>query len=118
MRVYYPNREGDGGEAWESRQSLPEPRAGSSAAALVNSVYVAGGGAKEDGSSLDVLRYDEQADKWSSLEPAPASFGAQAAVVALDTKIHLLGGSTGGQAQPLHLAYQAVYTVLIPAVSR
>lgn len=118
VRVYYPNREGDGGEAWESRQSLPEPRAGSSAAALVNSVYVAGGGAKEDGSSLDVLRYDEQADKWSSLEPAPASFGAQAAVVALDTKIHLLGGSTNGQAQPLHLAYQAVYTVLIPAVSR
>jgi len=112
--VYYPNREGDGGDAWETRKKLPEPRFGLSAAALVNSIYVAGGGVAADGGSLDVLRYDEQADAWSALEPAPVNFGAQASVLAVDTKIHVLGGKD----RPLHLAYQAIYTVLIPAVSR
>jgi DNA-binding CsgD family transcriptional regulator len=116
--AYFPNREEEGGQAWESRQRLPEPRSGLSAAGLINAIYVVGGGIKEDGSSLDALRYDEQGDAWSVLEPLPRSFGAQTALVALDTRLHLLGGEVEGQAQPLHLTYQAVYTVLIPAVSR
>ncbi len=116
--AYYPNREDDGEKAWEERKALPEPRAGLSATALLNTIYVSGGGVKQDGASLDALRYDEQSDRWNSLEPAPQSYGEKTALVALDTRVHLLGGETGGQAQALHLSYQAVYTVLIPAVSR
>ncbi len=116
--AYYPNREEEGGQAWEPRKTLPEPRVGLSAAGLINAIYVVGGGVKEDGSSLDALRYDEQGDSWSVLEPYPQNFGAQTALAALDTKLHLLGGEAEGQIQPMHLAYQAVYTVLIPAVSR
>lgn len=116
--AYYPNREDEGDKAWEARQNLPEPRAGLSAAGLINALYVVGGGTKEDGSSLDVLRYDELSDTWNVLEPLPKNVGAQTALVALETRLHLLGGEVEGQALPLHLAYQAVYTVLIPAVSR
>ncbi len=116
--AYYPNREEDGEKAWEARKRLPEPRAGVGAAAMLNAIYVSGGGVKEDGASLDALRYDEQNDAWTPLEQAPQSYGDKAALVALDTRIHLLGGEIEGQAQALHLSYQAVYTVLIPAVSR
>lgn len=116
--AYFPNREEEGGKAWETRQSLPEPRSDLSAVGLVNAVYAVGGGLKEDGSSLDALRYDEQTDVWSALESPPQNFGAQTALVALDTRLHLLGGEAEGKILPLHMTYQAVYTVLIPAVSR
>jgi len=65
-----------------------------------------------------MYRYDEQSNDWAALEDAPVPIGSQTELIALDTKIHLLGGVINGSAQTTHLAYQAVYTVLIPAVSK
>lgn len=117
LRVYFPNRETASEPAWEARAALPEPLVGASAVALVNGLYTTGGSKEGDG-SFKMYRYDEQSNDWAALEDAPVTIGAQSLLIVLDTKIHLLGGMISGAAQPAHLAYQAVYTVLIPAISR
>lgn len=117
VRVYYPNREAGGEAAWERREELPEPLSGLNAVALVNAIYVTAQNSGEEGGQT-LLRYNEQSDDWEVLETAPQALGSRAALVALDTKIHILGGQAGGQPSAAHLTYQAIYTVLIPAVSR
>jgi len=118
MRVYFPNREISGESAWESRSNMPATPIGSGAVAMVNSIYALGDSSDAATGSFKIFRFDEASNIWTELENAPVVIGNQAELVALNTKIHILGGNIDGTVQPAHLAYQAVYTVLIPAISR
>jgi len=85
---------------------------------LAGGLYLAGGSGDNGTVSLPFLKYDEINDQWDALEDPIDSAGEQLSLIALDTRIHFFGGSFQGVGHTAHKAYQAIYTVLIPAISR
>lgn len=118
MLVFFPDRMDEGEGDWESRSSLPVPREGSSMASLAGGLYLAGGTDLNGNSSLPLIKYDETNDAWEEVEAPLVPLGDQVSLIALDTHIHIFGGKIDNQPQPVHTAYQAIYTVLIPAITR
>ncbi len=118
MLAYYPQRETSGEAAWESRSGPLENRAGFSLVALAESLYLAGGSSTQQEGGLPILRYDENQDRWEILDLPPVPIGNQPGLAAIGNYIHVFGGVINATAQSEHLAYQAIYTVLIPAISR
>lgn len=116
--VYFPNRAGTNEPAWETRAPLPGGRSGFGAAALAEGIYIAGG-LGGDWQPLDtVLRFDEASNTWETIEDSPLPVGVDCGLVAFNTRLHLIGGLVNEQVEAQHQAYQALYTVLLPAVSR
>jgi N-acetylneuraminic acid mutarotase len=118
LLAYYPQRESAGEAAWESRSGLPENREWISLVALAENLYLVGGSSDQESARLPILRYDENTNQWESLDQPPVAIGAQPGVAAIGNHIHFFGGDLAGTAQSEHLAFQAIYTVLIPAISR
>lgn len=118
VSVYYPNRTDEDPAIWEPRAALPQPRQGGGMTALAGTLYLAGGTGERGETSLPLIRYDEGRGAWEEGEVPPVTLGYLPAVIPLDTQIHILGGEIDGKVQPTHIAYQAIYTVLIPAITR
>lgn len=110
--AFYPQRAAGGEAPWEYLAPLPEPRTRASAATLAGMVYLAGG--EGEGG---LLQFQPRTGRWLALESAgrpPAGVGP--ALVALETRLHLLGGRTPGGLSDRHRAYQAIYTLLAPMI--
>ncbi|MHB1120865.1 MAG: Kelch repeat-containing protein [Bellilinea sp.] len=117
-QVFYPNRLENAENTWESRANLPDKREGGNMVSLAGSLYLAGGKDDNKNDSLPLIKYDETKDVWEEVETSRAPLGDRLSLIALDTRIHVFGGNINGQAQNAHTAYQAIYTVLIPAITR
>lgn len=117
VMVYYPSRERAGNPAWEERAPMPEARYGMGAAALANMIYIIGG---EDGSvpeeGFQPLQYLVLSNQWARFERAPSATGSQLVLLALDTRLHVIGGQTAAGLSALHQTYQAIYTISLPSV--
>ena len=116
--AFYPNREKDDPTAWEQKPPLPRGRKNLRAAVLADGVYVAGGVNQIDQPITDILRFNESSGVWEVLEPPPLLVSADTALAASQTRLHFLGGTLGMRTVAYHQAYQALYTVVLPAVSR
>ncbi len=116
--VFYPNRERGDPAAWEQRPSLPQGRKNLRAAVLADGVYVVGGENQIGQPITEILRFNETSGLWEVLEPPPLIISADTALAASQTRLHFLGGTVGMRTVALHQAYQALYTVVLPAVSR
>jgi DNA-binding CsgD family transcriptional regulator/N-acetylneuraminic acid mutarotase len=116
-RVYYPERDLNQGNPWEELAPLPAGRYGMGAASLVNGIYVVGGlGSGSFDTALPPLEYDAQINQWVQFEAPPEPVGAFPALLASGTQLHILGGQTPNGLTSNHLAFQAVYTILLPVV--
>jgi hypothetical protein len=109
--VYYPSRDQAGEAAWEEKASLPDGQYGMGSASLAGAIYLAGGvdGQRAPAASLEYL---PGSDRWVPFEAPPETSGAFPALLALDTRLHLLGGKSSAG----HQSYQAIYTILFPVV--
>ncbi len=116
--AYFPQREADGESGWEKRADLPAGRAEFSLTALAGSLYLAGGHGETAAAPTTALRYDDTADRWEILESSPSPIGDRPGMAANGNFVHIFGGNSSNQPQAIHLSYQAIYTVLIPAISR
>jgi len=116
--AYYPDRLEDVDTSWEMRADLPVGRKSAAVTSLAGSLYLAGGIDANNSLSVPFLKYDEVNNRWENLDGSGNSAGEQLSAIALDTRIHLFGGSFQGNGQTSHKAFQAIYTVLIPAISR
>ena len=114
-RVYYPSRDQAGETAWEEKTSLPEGRYGMGSASLAGTIYLAGG-LGETNNQAAALEYLPGADQWLPFEAPPEPAGAFPALLALDTRLHLLGGRSAGGPVASAQSYQAIYTILFPVV--
>jgi hypothetical protein len=87
------------------------------ATVIVNTVYLVGGlNDKNLTGSLQPVQHNVLGDRWSSFDAAPAPVGARPAVVALDTRLYILGGQVGKTFSAAHMTYQAIYTINLPVV--
>jgi len=110
-RVYYPSRDQAGEAAWEEKAPLPGGQYGMGSASLAGAIYLAGG-VGEKSAAAAPLEYLPGTDQWVTFEAPPETSGAFPALLALDTRLHLLGGKSSAG----HQSYQAIYTILFPVV--
>ncbi|MFC7614964.1 Kelch repeat-containing protein [Actinokineospora soli] len=81
------------GDTWTPLAPLPSARAAGTAVAVGATVYVAGG-IGPDGLADRMLVYDTEADRWSDV-PGPPTPREHLAGVALDGRVHTIGGRVG-----------------------
>ncbi len=117
VQVYYPSRERAGSPAWEERAPLPEGRYAMGAASLANMIYILGGESeiKTEGGLLPI-QYYPLTNQWIRFERAPQVTGSMLALLALDTRLHVIGGQTSAGLSAAHQVYQAIYTISLPSI--
>jgi DNA-binding CsgD family transcriptional regulator len=107
---YLPDR-----DTWSERTPMPVGRYAMGAASLTDIIYVIGG-IGDAGSSLSSYQYSPQQDQWQvSTEIFPQSW-SHLGLVPLQTRLYGMGGRWNGVASAKNLAYQAIYTIMIPIV--
>jgi N-acetylneuraminic acid mutarotase len=77
-------------QRWETLSPLPEPVRAAHAAAVGDTIYVVGGQTAQ-GRSTSAFAYDIPSGEWSRILPVPTS-RYNAAVVAYDGRVHVIGG--------------------------
>jgi N-acetylneuraminic acid mutarotase len=113
--AYLPERDIGGDTPWIQRASLPVGRYGMGVASISNIIYVIGGEGKP-GAELLPLEYSQEEDKWRSFEnPLPKQW-SYLTLVPFGTQLYGIGGKLEGAPTSQNMAYQALYTVLIPVI--
>jgi DNA-binding CsgD family transcriptional regulator/N-acetylneuraminic acid mutarotase len=119
VQVYFPQRDQAGTAAYEERAPLPEGRSAASATGIAGLIYVFGGQSdSQPAGGLAPLQYAPPEDHWTAFELSPVTVGAGPALVALDTRLHVLGGSAPGGMAAFHQSYQAIYSINLPAIRK
>ena len=119
MLAYFPQRDRSGDHPWEDRSPLSEGRYGMGSTALANMIYLVGGltSAKQTG-DLPPVQYQPANDRWSTFERPPEPVGDRPSLLALDTRLHVLGGKSANDLLSNHLTYQAIYTTVVPSIQQ
>ncbi len=116
--AYYPNRGLNDTGAWEEKPPLPQGRRSLSAVTLADGIYIASGVDQYNQLVPAILRFNETANTWEVLGNPPLPPTKDVILAATQTRLHLIGGAVNGMVVQSHQAYQAVFTVVLPAVSR
>ncbi|GAP15353.1 response regulator containing a CheY-like receiver domain and an HTH DNA-binding domain [Longilinea arvoryzae] len=110
--AYYPQRDLDDEDPWETHTAIPQARYASAATALGDLIFLFGGSAGSDNSNLPGVQYRPQREEWSVLDDPLQSIGIGAAAVGLENYIYVFGPGITFQ------RYQAIYTITIPVIKK
>lgn len=113
MWIFFPGRNDNSGQAYESGPDLPTPRTRASSVVLANITYLFGGGNKS-GENIVPLIKNQTDPVWTPIEDAASTTATLQAVLAAGNFIHIIGGATPGGDISVHTVYQAIYTITIP----
>ncbi len=117
LLVYFPGRDQSGDHPWEERAPLPEGRYGMGATNLVNFIYLVGGLTEpKKAAELAPVQYHTLNDRWSAFETIPSPVGLRPTVLALDTRVYVLGGLSPQGPLANQQTYQAIYTIILPSI--
>jgi DNA-binding CsgD family transcriptional regulator/N-acetylneuraminic acid mutarotase len=106
---YSPNQ-----NTWSERKELPVARYAMGMTSIADLVYVIGGQGKSS-AGLDTLQYSYQQDQWEVLQTDQSSQSwAFLGLVSLQTHLYALGGEQNGSPVAQNIAFQAIYTIMIP----
>ncbi|MGH2523334.1 MAG: Kelch repeat-containing protein [Anaerolineales bacterium] len=112
-----PEAEASGDTPWQARQPLPEARSKMAVASIADIIYVVGGeGSTETSQSAPALEYFSQKDQWQPFEGPFQQSWSGLGLAGVSTNLYAFGGLKAGVATGQHLAYQAIYTIVIPIV--
>lgn len=113
--VYSPERDNGVENPWETRAALPEGRYGMGTAGVSNLVYVIGGEG-DKGNTLAALQYLPEENRWTTFDsPFPKSW-VYLSLLPMGTHIYGIGGKIGDAPTGQNIAYQAIFTILVPIV--
>lgn len=110
--AYYPQRDLDGEDPWETHSEIPQARFASAATSLGDLIFLFGGSDGTADPALPGLQYQPQRDEWSVLDDSLHPIGPGAAAAGLENYIHVFGPGN------LHQRYQAIYTITIPVIKK
>jgi hypothetical protein len=111
---YSPAEDTAGANPWHERAGLPAGRYGMGVASIADILHVLGGTADEG--PAEPLKYFPQQNVWQVFELPDHTVGAGLGVAVVEADLHLLGGSVNSAPTAEHLAYRAIYTVVLPIV--
>lgn len=113
--VYNPARDNGSDYPWEAGPALPEARYAMGVTSASDLIYLIGGKGLED-QELSLVEYSPTTSGWqklsSSIPPSWTSMGT----ASLGQYLYVMGGSVANKPTDLNMAYQAIYTVVLPFV--
>jgi DNA-binding CsgD family transcriptional regulator len=116
--AYQPARDHEGGGPWFHMKSMPVARYAMGVASLADVIHIVGG-AGDEGSPLLPLKYFPQVNEWQVLEGENEDVlndWSHLRLAPIETSIYALGGLRNEQPTGQNMAYQAIYTLVIPIV--
>ena len=111
---YLPARDSDGDKAWEEASPMPGARYAMGITSIAEIVHVIGGA--NGGDAVQPLKYFPHADEWQEFASPLSVPWTNLGLVPVGTHIYAVGGAIEGRPTAKLLAYQAIYTVLLPAL--
>jgi DNA-binding CsgD family transcriptional regulator/N-acetylneuraminic acid mutarotase len=99
---------------WQAGPSLAEPRSGGALLSVADLLYLFGGSGST--SRAGVLELVPGQDRWSPADDLPTRDWSDFGAARLGPQIVLVGGVEDGHPSTMVASFQAIYTVLIPAV--
>jgi DNA-binding CsgD family transcriptional regulator/N-acetylneuraminic acid mutarotase len=111
--VYFPARDDVHEAAWEKGAPLPESAFSMGAAIFLDNLYLLGGLSSPDKPSFP-MELNTQDNTWSRLELSSPLLGTRQGLVVFRNELYVLGGYQDGGYLDLAMAYQAVYTIILP----
>ncbi len=115
VESYSPDLDSGTGTPWAMQKSLPVPRSGMGVIGIADYIYVLG----QDDLSVSqptALYYNSQLDQWTEFKTPVELPWSKMGVVAVGNFLYALGGALNDVSTAQNLAYQAVFTVLLPVV--
>lgn len=112
---YSPDKEGSGENPWEKRAPLPQGRYGMSLASIAEIIHLVGGVSDGD-ESLTPIEYLPSENIWRTFENPPIESWQNASMVAIETRLFIMGGKSGNRSLAQNLSYQAIFTIELPII--
>jgi N-acetylneuraminic acid mutarotase len=113
--VYYPERDQGSDSPWSRAAKLPAGRYAMGEASLTDLIYIIGG--KGDiGTLLTPVIYIPQSDSWLTFDKPPTNIGDSLGLVPFGNFLFVIGGRIAQETSNYTLAYQAIYTIVIPVL--
>lgn len=100
---------------WTPRAPIPEARFAMGMTSVADIIYLVGGEG-ETGSFLLPLQYVHQQDQWQEFEGPPSENWSHLGLVPFQTQLYGMGGWRNDMPATQNLAYQAIYTIIIPII--
>lgn len=115
VEAYEPAKDYEGGSPWSKGAALPAGRYAMGVTSIADIIHVIGGIQKGYQAPF-MLSYFPQTGQWEATGNWGLRPWSGMGVVALGTKVHILGGRLDDQPSVQNLSYQAIYTINIPFV--
>lgn len=113
--MYSPERDNGVENPWETRAALPEGRYGMGVAGVSNVVYVIGGKG-DKGNALTTLQYLLEENRWTPFDSPLSKSWTYLSLLPMGTHIYGIGGKIGDVPTGQNIAYQVIFTILLPIV--
>jgi len=115
VEAYAPDLDDGVSNPWERTRPMPEKRSKMGVVGLADNLYVIGGSTLENDSLLG-LNYDPRFDRWSKFETPVDYAWSSLGATSLGNYVYSIGGLLDGKPTSQNLAYQAIFTILLPVV--
>jgi N-acetylneuraminic acid mutarotase len=102
-------------QSWEILDKMPQPRFKMGAASLADVVHIVGG-VDQDNEALPSWQYLPMSGVWQEFETATGEPWLQLGATPVGTLLVAIGGDIRGQPSDKNMAYQAIYTMLLPLI--
>ena len=115
--VFVPDLANAESDPWEIHNPLPEGGYAMGTTSVADTIYLVGG-INQDGGQSSSLVFNPFTGEWRSLADPPADFGSYLGLESIGTTIFGVGGKNNEVPQDKNLAYQAMYTISIPLITK
>ena len=115
--VFVPDLVSADNNPWEIQNPLPEGGYAMGTTSVADSIYLIGG-INQDGEQFSSLVFNPLTGEWRSLADPPSEFGSYLGLESIGTTIFGIGGKNNDVPQDRNLAYQAMYTISIPLITK
>lgn len=116
--AYQPSLDDGIQNAWQTGPEMPHARYAAGVGSLVDTIYVVGGIGAADGQEVMPMQYQSQAGLWQEFDVPPGERVEFPDLVAVGSRLYILGGRFEGLPSSLNLSYQAIYTIIFPVIRR
>ena len=117
MDVYSPSLDENTNRAWSGGKMLPSGRYAMGVASIADFIQVFGG-VGEEGKAQLIYQYSPVTEEWQEIGSLGDGTWSHLGVVPLGPLVYLVGGSVDDQPSNSMYAFQAIYTINFPMITR
>ncbi len=112
---YLPDRDNGRDNPWTTRAPLPAGRYAMGVASVADIVYVVGS-AGDGKNAAPLIEYFYQQDAWQTFESPALAGWSHLGLVPIERYLYVIGGQADQTPVAQNVAYQALYSILLPVI--